>query len=562
MSIASIHERLKQAQEETQVLLTIDGRPNVVEMCETYLPTSRWESWRTLDRYLDDGIWKSAGPGFQRLQEWVALHWNPESDRRPPEGTVATRHHWPRQRETRLDTATATRKLIAAARMYGLEQIGRYAAEFAAHGMIEVHCIYMLKGPPIEAAKPLDENCSLLPYAEALRKIDAESDPGPPGFAWPKPDSGSVCALEVRYFERDNPPDAQRSQYASPLLKEGPEQLALLLGLVWGAGFRVFGYWGTVPDAAEAALPFRHLACGPDSSYRPVTLAPSTWGPPPLKRPLAITELRDLATKFSTLPEQVRHRLQRAMARLRDRTERFDEEDRAIDLSIALSVLFVEEHGTDDRAVRVPQRAAWLYADSACERRQTEDMLGDLLRHHSNIERGQASAEPDAEVHERTAALLAGADDVLRASLKTMIAAGPPEDWSDASNRTAIRHSPPRTAAEIPAAKSDSLSWSVEEKREIDQALEAVWRPVVEKAPSHHLARVRRAPWDSRPNLSSRTTSRESLMSSCTPRASTWPTPNGRPQRASRLMNARNTTARWTWRNTLGAGGRRRFSRA
>ena len=467
ISIASIHERLRQAQEETQVLLTIDGRPNIVEMCETHLPTSRWESWRTMDRYLDEGIWKSAGPGFQRLQEWVALHWNPESERRPPDGTVATRHHWPRQGETRLDTAAATRKLIAAARMYGLEQIGRIAVEFAAHGMIEVHCIYMLKGPSIKAAKPLDSNCSLLPYAEALRKIDAESDPGPPRMEWPKPDSGNVCALEVRHFERDNPRNAQRSQYASPLLKEGPEQLALLLGLVWGAGFRVFGHWRTVPDAAEAALPFRHLACGPASGYRPVSLAPSTWGPPPLKRPLAITELRDLATKFSTLPEQVRHRLQRAMARLRARTERFDDEDRAIDLSIALSVLFIEEHETDDRAVHVPQRAAWLYADSACERRQTEDMLGDFLRHHSNIAHGQASAEPDAEEHERTAALLAGADDVLRASLKTMIAAGLPEDWSNATDRTAIRHNPPRTAAEIPSAKSDSLSWSVEEKREI-----------------------------------------------------------------------------------------------
>ena len=403
ITIASIHERLKQAQEETQVLLTIDGRPNIVEMCETHLPASFWEARRTMDRYLDEGTWKSAGPGFQRLQEWVALHWNPEIERHPPDGAVATRDHWPQQGETRLDTATATRKLIAAAKIYGLEQIGRYAAEFAAHGMIEFHCIYMLKGPPIEAAKPLDENCALLPYAEALRKIDAESDPGPPGFAWPKPDSGNVCALEVRYFERDNPHDARRSQYASPLLKDGPEQLALLLGLVWGAGFRVFGNWRTVPHAAEATLPYRHAAWGPACGQRRVTLAPSEWGPAPLKRPLALTELHDLATKFSALPEQVRHRLQRAMARLRDSTERFDEEDRAIDLSIALSVLFVEEHESDDQAVPVPQRAAWLYADSECERRQSEGMLGDFLRHHSNIVHGRATAEQGAEAREPTA---------------------------------------------------------------------------------------------------------------------------------------------------------------
>ena len=274
ITIASINERLKQAQEETQVLLTIDGRPNIVEMCETHPPASCWEARRTMDRYLDEGIWKSAGPGFQRLQEWVALHWNPESERHPPDGTVATRGYWPRQGDARLDTATAIRKLIAATNMYGVEQIGRYAVEFATHGMIEIHGIYMLKGPPIEAAKPLDETCALLPYAEAMRKIEAESDPGPPGIAWPNPDSGNLCALEVRCFERDNPNDAQRSQYASPLLKDGPEQLALLLGLVWGAGFRVFGNWRTVPPAAEATLPYRHAAWGPSRGQQRVTLAP------------------------------------------------------------------------------------------------------------------------------------------------------------------------------------------------------------------------------------------------------------------------------------------------
>ena len=183
------------------------------------------------------------------------------------------------------------------------------------------------------------------------------------------------------------------------------------------------------------------------------------------------------------MPEQVRHRLQRAMARLRDSTERFDEDDRAIDLSIALSVLFVEDHEPDDRATPVPQRAAWLYADSECERRQTEDMLGDFLRHHSNIVHGRATAEPGTETSERKAQLLTHADDVLRATLKTTIMVGLPGDWATATDPTAIRHDPPRTAAEIPSVKSDSLSWSVEEQHEIDRALEAVWRSIVEEAP-------------------------------------------------------------------------------
>ena len=37
---------------------------------------------------------------------------------------------------------------------------------------------------------------------------------------------------------------------------------------------------------------------------------------------------------------------------------------------------------------------------------------------------------------------------------------------------------------EIPSVKSDSLSWSLKEQKEIDQALKAVWKPTIDKAPA------------------------------------------------------------------------------
>ena len=176
-TVESIVERLQQAQKETRVVvLTIEGSPNIVEMCGTSPPESFWKGRKDMDRFTDEGVWQTEGPGFQRLREWVEVHWDTEDEKEAPNGTVATGDDWGLQRESQLDSVTATRKLIAASKLYGPEQVGNYAAEFAAHGMIEVHWIYLLKGPLIEAAKPLDEYCTLLPYAEALRRIGAQTD--------------------------------------------------------------------------------------------------------------------------------------------------------------------------------------------------------------------------------------------------------------------------------------------------------------------------------------------------------------------------------------------------
>ena len=480
MSATSIHERLKQAQEQTHVVLTIDGRPSIEEMSATSPPETCWAGRQTADRFLDEGVWKTDGPGFERLQDWVEVHWDPDDEKQAPSGTVATVDRWGRPFETQLDAVTATRKLIAAAKLYGRERVGKCAAAFATHGTIETHLIYLLKGPPIGAAKALDDHCTLLPYGEALRKIEAESDPGDTRIVWPEPHADNVCGLECKYFERIGTREDEYQRYASPLLTAGPEPLTLLLGLVWGCGFRVFGNWHGVPAAAVAALPYRHTTVGRGTGSRLATLTIPGYGPPVRKRPLAVAELHDLVTKYWDLPEQARRRLRRAMACLRDSTERTDGEDRAIEVGIALHTLFME---TDERAAHIARRAAWHYADSADERRRTEDMLARFLDRHWDIVHGRTPDEPGEDERERAAELLSGADDVLRASIKSMIAEGWPQDWDNATDRSAFRRDPPRTDSEIPSLKSDSLSWSVAELRAIDRALEAEWKPVVDEAP-------------------------------------------------------------------------------
>lgn len=160
-----------------------------------------------------------------------------------------------------------------------------------------------------------------------------------------------------------------------------------------------------------------------------------------------------------------------------------DDEDRIIDLGIALGILFMDEDEQLDPATIVPRRAAWHYADSADERRQTEDMLEAFFARHRMIVHGRGPEEPRANDHRRTARLLSATDDVLRTTVKSMITEGWRRDWHKATDRQSFRADPPRAASEIPSSKSDSLSWSIEELREIDRELEAAWKPVVKEAP-------------------------------------------------------------------------------
>ena len=477
-TIKSICAKLKQAQKEILVVQMINGRPNLVRMNEIETPVNRWEGIGKMDHYLDKCEWQTTGPGFRRLQDWVEAHWNPMDKKRAPNGTVSAGIGRMQQGEIQLDSTSATKKLIAAAKLYGTELVGKHAAQFALHGMIEIQWTYLLKGPTIDVAKPLDEYCSLLPYREGRQKVNIVPDPRSDWPELPEPHLDNLCALECRYFERVNCRSGEDAQYTSPLLKDGPEQLALLLGLVWRKGFRVFGNWHGVPASVAATVPYRQAIRASGAVWEPVALMLQGFGPKLQQQPLATTELSDLATKCAALPEQARLRVSHAIARMRDSTERIDEEDRVIDLGIALQILFVEEDEKYDPKL-IPERAAWHYADSGEEKRQTEEMLGKLCRRHSKVAHGRASERN----HELDANLLAEIEDVLRYCVKTIIKEGWPDDWNSAMERSEFRLRQPRADSEILSLKSDSLSWSVKEQREIDRLLEAVWKPIVEKAP-------------------------------------------------------------------------------
>ena len=478
-TIASIHERLKQAQKDTLVILPTHGASEIVAMNDVVPPKSRWIGEQTLDRYIDHGSWRTSGTGFQRLQDWVDVHWNPENEKQAPCGTVSIDKCLSLQAETQIDSVSAARKLIVAAKFYGPEQVTKHAIEFATHGMIETKMTYLMKGPPIMKAKPFDEYCSLLPYRDARQKIDAETDSEDLGIKLPV-SGNNVCALEGRYFGHCGAPGGPHKQYTSPLLKDGPEQLACLLGIVWGNGWRVFGSWYSVLTSAAAALPYRHLARRRGAYTTRVAL--ELEGPQFKMRPLAVTELRDLAAKYSNLPERSRHKLARAMAGLRDSTERINEHDRVVDVGIALNIVFTDEDEQTDHVALIPRRVAWHYSDSQEEREQTEDMLHQFYTYYSNLLYGGASKKLSTNSAERTY-LQTHVENVLRTCLKTIIVNGSPKNWNQAMERSALRLDPPRPTSEILSVKSDSLSWTVDEQTQIDQNLEAVWRPLVERAP-------------------------------------------------------------------------------
>ena len=116
-TIKSICAKLKQAQKEILVVQMINGRPNLVRMNEIETPVNRREGMGKMDHYLDKCEWQTTGPGFRRLQDWVEAHWNPKDKKRAPNDTVSAGIGWMQQGEIQLDSTSATKKLISAAKL-------------------------------------------------------------------------------------------------------------------------------------------------------------------------------------------------------------------------------------------------------------------------------------------------------------------------------------------------------------------------------------------------------------------------------------------------------------
>ena len=423
-------------------------------------------------------------PAFQEVQGWVETHWDPERQTQPPAGTVTTWGEGHRG-EVQLDAPAAARKLLVASAVHGTGIVANLAIEFAAHGMIEVRSFYLLKGLPVSSPERLDGHCTLLPYREALQAVSAASaeQVSEQDLQWPSSGVDDVSVLEARSFERRSLTANLVERRESRLLQCGPETLALILGLVWGRGFRVFGGWNGVTEPIAATLPFFHANASRGSWSRPALLTQAGFRRHSASRPLNVAELLELTGKYADLPEQAQRALSLALRRLRDGTERIELEDRVIDVSIALEALFMAESEDWDQKKIVSRRASWYFADSHSEREDIRSLLKDFYdRRSATVHGNTPGALPWAE-EGQLATLTADVENVARSSIKDMISEGRPQNWEDSKDPKLIRHDPPRRETEILSVKSDSMSWTIAEQTKIDQALEAVWKQEVNSTP-------------------------------------------------------------------------------
>ena len=429
-----------------------------------------------------------AVPALGDIEKWVSVHWDPDRQTRPPAGTVSILDEWGHSGEAQLDDLAAACNLLLAATMHGVETVTRCAVDFATYGMIEVQRFFLLKGPPVSSARSLDDYCNLLPYPEALQKLDfiTSEHSSAEDLHWPPESADNVCVLEARSYERRSLGANRVERHISPLLQCGPEILTLILGLVWGTGFRVFGNWHGVAESVDATLPFSRGIGPSGKGIHPTALLQSGFRRPSTNRPLNIAELLELVGKFDALPGPPQRVLHMALRRLRDGTERMELEDQVVDVCIALEALFMEGEQWNQKKT-VSQRGSWFFADSQPEREESRSLLKEFYDQrsfivHSTIPENLTRAEEDQR-WSRLATLTVDIEDLARASLKAMIAEGRPQDWEDSKDARLIRQNPPRAETDIRSEKSDSMSWTMAEQREIDQALEAVWKPDVENAP-------------------------------------------------------------------------------
>ncbi len=256
-----------------------------------------------------------------------------------------------------------------------------------------------------------------------------------------------------------------------------------MLGVVWGDGYTVFGHWHLVPLVTSAALPFWSIGPIGGSSQRVTMLRLQIGEPCVKKRPLARKELLGLLDGYAHLKDQPRKILNLAMRRLRDGAGRIDFEDKVIDICIALEALFTGTAWEANLKRTISGRGSWYYADTVQERAAARSTLKELYEIRRNIIHGNTTNSiglwPDAG----STNLLADAENILRACLKDMAASGIPDDWEPSKDHRSVWRDPPRAPSEIPSTKSDSLSWSVQELREIDKQLGKVWRPTIAKLP-------------------------------------------------------------------------------
>ena len=423
-------------------------------------------------------------PACLDVLEWVEVHWSSEREIQPPAGTIP-RDGSVHQEVVQPDAMASASRLYLAAALYGAEEVAANAIRFASHGMVETQSNFLLRGRPPARVIELDDYTALIPYREVmsdgkLRRLASDSPQG--HDFWPPDGAADVYILRTTIFENRGRSIGETEHHISPLLRCGIEPLLLMLGLVWGVGLRSFGSFNSIPEPIAAVLPhigFLHNGWG----VRRTSLLSPGFGHEPNTRPFDARELANMVARYVALPDQERNKVALALRRLRDSRERDDGDgmgDRAIDLAIALEAMFMEPGERHDHTKIVSRRASWHYADSMPERIAVRKQLQDFYDLRNEVVHGNSVLEGN----EASRDMLERIDNIARACLKTLITKGRPGDWEASKDFKDVRQNPPRKDTEIPSTKSDSLSWTVAEQREIDATLEAVWRLEVDNAPT------------------------------------------------------------------------------
>ena len=421
----------------------------------------------------------SHGPAFADLQRWVGNHLVEPTDLRPPQGTMELDLGGTNFRPARVPSnVAATRKLILAAAFYGADEIGRLVTAFLGHGLIQTRQSCLLKGFAIESEIVLDDYCTLLPYRDMMDDLKQEDDVLSLLDKWPDADS-PVCVLETTRFEDKfvGPPEDVGTTFGSPLMKHGVDHLTLLLSLVWGYGFSYFMSRNEILPAVRAALPFDGLGGGFGDMVRRTELLITDFGPSGRMRPLSVSELSELAVAYSRRSEPTQRALNIAMRWFRESLTRVRTEDIVISLGVAMEAMFGEQGERRGFRKRLSSRGSWYYADSAMEKNDIKELIGDFYDLRSRIVHGGQMPHPTPPVTE-------GISRVLRSSIKSMIANGRPSEWGDGDGHGSIRRDPPRSEDVIPSDKADSLSWSVRDQREIDTELTRAWESTLAELPN------------------------------------------------------------------------------
>lgn len=369
--------------------------------------------------------------------------------------------------------ARAASRIVMSSIMNSVDVAADALHRFLEQDSLPMTLVYLLAGTRIDGEIALDDHSKLIPAADALSIVDTSSTifdragALDPDMAW--------CALLTKATVR--PGTWGRNRDAAPgvevqgVANVGIDVLSGLITLISRRAFRPFASTHLVDQTIVDTLPItEHSRTGGWTVEN--HLVPFLTGRSVL--PYLDTQgLRAIVTGYQAADEVVRRRLHVPLMRFRTAKARLGHMDRCIDLAIAFSGLLTKRNESSI-AQQIPERAAWLYAETEQERAWAEERIRTFCRHVSDILHGEVV--PDE------ADLYTDAESVFIVCLRKIVARPMYPDWSS-TDVTGQFESPADNPAAILSAKHDTTSWTIGQLERIDDALSSHWRAVLDSLP-------------------------------------------------------------------------------